>query len=621
MKKKVKNNNISSDKKSSSFILYFLVILVLISSLAYFTVSLINFISLGDFINGLLMLGIAVLFIVVCLTNPSKKKWSSYLALGVLFIYQGLLCLVNLGIIVWPSKVMDNFVGKSLTEVIEWASANKISTTQEYEYSDMIPEYHVINQSVEAGVKLKDVKTLTVAISEGPSPYKEIVLPNMIGWKTEDVLKFVEGNYLTNVSVDFVQGTEEENTLISQSKSGNVRRNDEIKLTFSYGQMRNYSEVKLIDLTNKGKFEAEFYLKQYGITYEFDYDFSDKVKRGNVMRQSIEAGSVISISGDNVQTLKVTISKGPKIVIPDLSKLSVSEITSWVIDHKLKIEFKDRYDDSVKENEVLEVNYKNGDVVEEGTIIIVTLSKGCLVMEKFDSYADFRNWADTYGVKYEEEHEFSDSVKVGEVIKYSYEAGSAIKNDDVVIVTISDGKKIKVPSVKGLTKSNAINKLESAGLGYSFVYKYSNDVEKGKVITQSITAGSEVSEGTTVTVTLSNGAKPAASNNNSSSNSGSSSGSGSNSGSSSESPSTPTCTPTTYKISRELNNIFDSGDSFSSVQSQLYSFFANNYPNVKISVVAEADTGMSSGSYIGGIGPGSEITSCNSSPYVIKLAK
>lgn len=619
MKKKVKNNNISSDKKSSSFILYFLVILVLISSLAYFTVSLINFISLGDFINGLLMLGIAVLFIVVCLTNPSKKKWSSYLALGVLFIYQGLLCLVNLGIIVWPSKVMDNFVGKSLTEVIEWASANKISTTQEYEYSDMIPEYHVINQSVEAGVKLKDVKTLTVAISEGPSPYKEIVLPNMIGWKTEDVLKFVEGNYLTNVSVDFVQGTEEENTLISQSKSGNVRRNDEIKLTFSYGQMRNYSEVKLIDLTNKGKFEAEFYLKQYGITYEFDYDFSDKVKRGNVMRQSIEAGSVISISGDNVQTLKVTISKGPKIVIPDLSKLSVSEITSWVIDHKLKIEFKDRYDDSVKENEVLEVNYKNGDVVEEGTIIIVTLSKGCLVMEKFDSYADFRNWADTYGVKYEEEHEFSDSVKVGEVIKYSYEAGSAIKNDDVVIVTISDGKKIKVPSVKGLTKSNAINKLESAGLGYSFVYKYSNDVEKGKVITQSITAGSEVSEGTTVTVTLSNGAKPAASNNNSSSNSGSSS--GSNSGSSSESPSTPTCTPTTYKISRELNNIFDSGDSFSSVQSQLYSFFANNYPNVKISVVAEADTGMSSGSYIGGIGPGSEITSCNSSPYVIKLAK
>ena len=163
------------------------------------------------------------------------------------------------------------------------------------------------------------------------------------------------------------------------------------------------------------------------------------------------------------------------------------------------------------------------------------------------------------------------------------------------------------------------NKLESAGLGYSFVYKYSNDVEKGKVITQSITAGSEVSEGTTVTVTLSNGAKPSASNNNSSSNSGSSS--GSNSGSSSESPSTPTCTPTTYKISRELNNIFDSGDSFSSVQSQLYSFFANNYPNVKISVVAEADTGMSSGSYIGGIGPGSEITSCNSSPYVIKLAK
>ncbi|MDD5888453.1 MAG: PASTA domain-containing protein, partial [bacterium] len=283
--KKIKSVDSKVVKQKNSFFLNFLILLILISSLGYFSVSLLNFNSLGDVVNGLLMVGISIFLIAACFTNPSKKKGTSYLALLTLFIYQVLGCLVSLEVITWPSNVVDNFVGKSLTEVVEWSSSNKIKLIQEYEYSDMIPEYYVINQNILPGVKLNSIEDLIVVISEGPSPYKEIVLPNMIGWDTERVLDFIKENHLINVVVEFVPGTENENTLISQSRSGNVRRNEEIKLTFSYGEERHYSEVKLIDLTNKGKFEAEFYLKQYGITYEFDYDFSDKVKRGNVMRQ------------------------------------------------------------------------------------------------------------------------------------------------------------------------------------------------------------------------------------------------------------------------------------------------------------------------------------------------
>lgn len=621
-----KNNEVKIEKKESqekktkivdskvvnhknSVFLNFLILLILISSLGYFSVSLLNFDSLGDVVNGLLMVGTSIFLIAACFTNPSKKKVTSYLALLTLFIYQVLGCLVSLEVITWPSNTVDNFVGKSLTEVVEWSSSNKIKLVQEHEYSDMIPEYYVINQNILPGVKLNSIEDLIVVISEGPSPYKEIVLPNMIGWDTERVLDFIKEQHLINVVVEFVPGTENENTLICQSRSGNVKRNEEIKLTFSYGEKRHYSEVKLIDLTNKAKFEAEFYLRQHGITYEFDYDFSDNIKRGNVIKQSIPAGDAIAIAGDEIQTIKVTISKGPKIVVPDLKSMSASEITDWIISNKLKIEFKERYDDTVKVNSVLEASYKKGDIVEEGTLITITISKGKLVMEKFDSYVQFREWADTYGINYEEQHEFSDSIKAGDVIKYSYDVGSTIKNNDVVIVTISDGKKVTVPNVKGLTKSAASDKLSKASLNYNFVYKYSSDVEEGKAISQSISAGSEVSQGTTVTVTISNGPKPA-------------SGGGSSSGGSSNvTPPTPTCTPKTYTISRELNNIFSNPDSYSSVESQLYSFFASKYPDVKITVVGIKDTGMSAGSYIGGVGPGSTITSCNSSTYTIQIAK
>lgn len=617
---KKKNNKDRKDsskdkefRKRKPNLLIILTFLVLIGGLGYFILSLFNFSSLGDVINGLLVLGISLFFVAVCFTNPSKRRTTSYLALGSLFIYQVLGCLVGLGSVTWPTNnTVGNFVGKSMTDAIEWATANGITLNQEYEYSDMIPEYHVINQDVAVGTKVKSIKSLTIAISEGASPYKEVVIPNMIGWDTERVLEFIEKNYLTNVLVDFVQGNENENTLIDQSISGNVQRNEEIKLVFSFGDERHYSEVKLIDLSDKSQFQAEFYLKQYGIQYEINYDFSDKVKRGNVISQSIKAGEIVSISGEDATVVVITISKGAKITVPDLKKMNVSEITNWVIKNKLKIEFKDRYDDATKENDVLDANYNKGDVIEEGTLITITLSKGKLTMQKFNSYTEFREWADGYGILYEEQHEFSDTVDAGEVIKYSYNVGDTIKNKDVVIVTLSDGKKVEVPNVRGLTKTEATNKLNNAGLGYSFVYKYSNDVDKGKAISQSISSGSVVSKGTTVTVTLSNGPKP------SSEDSGGNTGEGSGGNTN---PPTPVCTPKTYTIGRDLNNIFANYSGFDSVSSQLYSFFASNYPEVKISVVGVDGGDATSGSYIGGIGPGSEITSCNSSPYTIQIAK
>ena len=80
-------------------------------------------------------------------------------------------------------------------------------------------------------------------------------------------------------------------------------------------------------------------LHNKGTKYEIDYDFSDTVKRGYVIKQSIKAGSMVSVDGTNElqKTLVITISKGPKIEVPDLMKMSLEDITNWVIKNKLKI--------------------------------------------------------------------------------------------------------------------------------------------------------------------------------------------------------------------------------------------------------------------------------------------
>ena len=623
-----KENNISKNlnKRKRHPIVNFMLFLTLISSILYFLSIIIykendlNIINL--LISVLLLFIFTIFFILMAIKSNNKKKNIIFISSFFLSLYNvfGILTTTNILVIPNNNKVVD-FSNKSLSEVVLWASKNNITLNQEYEYNDMIPEYNIIFQNKKAGTSIKKIKELTVSVSEGPSPYKEVIVPDMTTWDSDRVLSFINKNYLSNISLEFVNSDKEKNTVIEQDKKGNLKRNDEIKLTFSYGE-EEINEVNLSNLCGKSKFEALFYLKQNKINYEIKEDFSNSVKRGYVMSQNIKPGKLIKVSDDKVV---LTISKGKKIKVPNLVNMSVTEITNWIIKNRLKLEFTDKYDDKIKDNKVISANYKKGDIIEQGSTVNIVISKGKLVMPKFSSIVDFYEWADKYSIKYEEKHEYSDTVAIGEVIKYSVSSGKTIKNDEVITVVISDGKECSVPNIIGLSKSDAISKLKRANLGYNFVYQNSNKVLKDKVISQSISAGSKVSSGTTITVIISNGKKEVTSNNSSSKNNNSSSNgnnsSNNNSNNNNSGGSNNTCVSKTYTVSGSIRNIFNNSSGYSDTSSSLYSFFGSNYPGVKIYVEGVSDTGMSPGSYVGGIGPGSTITSCNGATYTIRIAK
>ena len=407
------------------------------------------------------------------------------------------------------SKEAPDFRGKNVTDVIQWASKNKIPVQQEYEYSDMILEYQVISQKAHFNKNGNKIKELTIAISEGPNPSKEIIVPNMVTWDSERVLSFIRENYLSNVVVEFTSSDKAKDTVIEQSISGNLKRDEELKLTFSYGEELGFDEVTLIDFKNKSRFEVEFYMKQNQLNYEFVDEFHSSIKKGLATKQDHEAGSKVHI---NDEMIKVTISKGPEIKVPNLEKMSLTEITKWAIKNKVKINFSDRYDDKIKENKVIEASSKEGDIIEQGSTLKIVISRGGLKMQTFKSLSDFYSWANKYNISYEEEHEFSDTVPAGEIIRYSYKNGDVIKNNDSIKIIISDGEKKTVPNLKGLSKDEVVSRLEKLGLKYTFIYNSSNSVKKNYVISQSISSGSEISSGVTITITLSNGEKEASTN-------------------------------------------------------------------------------------------------------------
>ena len=508
---KERNNSKKIVVKKSPGTNLLLCLLVIVSLIQFIIILISKDSSISDLINNLIITIFTVLFSIVGITYKRNNK-KLLLVSGLILLSYFILNINNtFSFVKSPISVVPDFSNRSLTEVMKWASKNNILVNQDYEYSDMIQEYRVISQSVDSGKSVSGIKEIDISISDGPNPYKEIIVPSMIGWDDERVINFVKDNYLENVNVEFVKSSKPVDTVIEQSSSGNLKRNDELKITFSYGEELGYEGYNLMDFTNKSKFEIEFFMKQHQLKYEFEYVFSSKIKRGYGVKQNIEPGVKVNV---NDTVVKVSISKGPKIIVPDLSKMSVNEITEWAIKNKLKLDFKDSYDDTVKEGEIIKTDKNEKDVLEQGTVVTVTLSRGNLKMPKFASMNDFREWADKYGITYEEKHEFNDKVAIGEIIGFSYDEGDTIKNGDSISVTISDGKQVEVPNVVKSSKKDAISKLENAGLTYNISYKYSDSVQKDKVISQSISAGSKVGTGTTVSIIISNGKKPASSSNN-----------------------------------------------------------------------------------------------------------
>ncbi len=561
-------------KKDKNKFINFLLLVVILSNICSITATIIfdnNIDIIANVISLVLLFCFSILFTFICISNRIRNKVILFISAIILILFNTFNILLATNIINIPAfnKVLD-FENENLTEVVAWASKNNVAIEQVYEYSDMIEEYHIIGQDIKEGTSINDVKTLTIAVSSGPNPDKEILVPNMLTWSDERVIDYVLENHLNNVGVTFIKDAKAKDTVIEQNASGNMKRSDPLELTFSLGE-DEFVETKLINLIDKTEFEVMFYMKKHGLKYKFEKDFFNNTDRGLVGKQSIKSGTMVK---PNDEEIIVTLSKGKEIKLPDFEKMDLEEITNYIITNRLKLTFSYKYDDSIKENNFISANYEFGDIVEEGTIISFVLSKGKLKMPEFSNIDDFYDWANENNVKYEEKNEFNNDVKQGEIIKISHNIGDVIKNGDVIIITISDGKEISVPNVVGLSKANATSSIEKAGLKAAYTYAFSSTVKEGNIISQSISSGSKVSGDTSITLTVSSGKYTASSSNsNKQTSSSSSSSNNSNSGSSNNNSSgstTPTCDRT-----KTTTVYFPVGNTGAQVKSMIQSYYGS----------------------------------------------
>ena len=104
--------------------------------------------------------------------------------------------------------------------------------------------------------------------------------------------------------------------------------------------------------------------------------------------------------------------------------------------------------------------------------------------------------------------EASDDYDKGQILNQEPAAGEKVDPGTTIVVTICSGEgDTEIPSVTGKTEAEAKSELEAAGFEVSTKESYSDDVEKGYVMSQTPVGGEKGKEGDTVIITISRGAE------------------------------------------------------------------------------------------------------------------
>lgn len=124
------------------------------------------------------------------------------------------------------------------------------------------------------------------------------------------------------------------------------------------------------------------------------------------------------------------------------------------------------------------------------------------------SARDASLWLQNRGIRMTTQEEYSDTVPKGTVLGTEPKAGTALWEDERVVLRVSLGKQIlpvTVPSLFGLTEAQADSLLRSVGLTRGTVTYQSSKQSVGTVIAQETPSGERVEKGTAIGFSVSIG--------------------------------------------------------------------------------------------------------------------
>ncbi len=219
---------------------------------------------------------------------------------------------------------------------------------------------------------------------------------------------------------------------------------------YFYAKSKDSDMVQVPTVINLSEEEAVEILEEKNLKANVSrYANSSNYEKGKVMEQDPSPKTKVKKN----TTINLVISQGKEVKVPNLSGLTLDQAEEKLKEHDLELgKTNTEYSDKVEKDKIIEQDPEKNEKVQAGSEVDVTISLG------------------------KEEPE--------------------VKN-------------VKVPYFIGSYEKDAINVAKDANLTVENIsYEYSDDYKKGIVIEQSISAGTQVAEGSKIDFVVSNGKDP-----------------------------------------------------------------------------------------------------------------
>ena len=281
------------------------------------------------------------------------------------------------------------------------------------------------------------------------------------------------------------------------------------------GLFRN--ETKLTPVPNLiGKVYAELDRKQYSNIeiVQGDTAYSDKYEEGLIMDQKPKANEQIPIGSQ----VTVYVSMGEeKDELPAMAPMQgmTKEVAQNYIDAlkgDLVAKYEEIFDDKIPAGQVVKTDPQQGEPLERGQTVVIYLSKGPDKVKVPNVIGKSRDQAERLlnnngfkNIRFETEE--SDKEK-DTVTRLSVNVNEAVSLDTEIVVYLSEGViRERVPLVEGKTLEEAKKLLNDRGFKTITEIREENNLEKDKVIRQSIASGVEIEVTTEIVLYVSDGPK------------------------------------------------------------------------------------------------------------------
>ncbi|MCA1053465.1 Stk1 family PASTA domain-containing Ser/Thr kinase [Rossellomorea aquimaris] len=208
---------------------------------------------------------------------------------------------------------------------------------------------------------------------------------------------------------------------------------------------------------------------------------------------------------------------GPKeIKVPDVTEKDSAEATSILITSGFAIgEMKKQPDDTIPEGEVIKTNPKAGRMANEGASIDVYISTGKEKVEVDEyvgeKYEEIVKELEEQGFTVEKEEENSNEDEAGFIMEQDPKPGEEVVPSETTIkLTVSTGPvSFELEDLKGKDQEYLKVYGDLHGIDIKVSEEvFSDEVEKGHVVSQGTQPGSPTFSGETVYVKVSKGAEP-----------------------------------------------------------------------------------------------------------------